>query len=82
MFLNVVFMVIVASVLASIFVIYMDLKDSVLAAYSTISLASLYNWLVKKNHYGDHDRSTTGHFVVYHCRNNFHSPLYRRSNCF
>ena len=41
-------MVIVASVLASIFVIYMDLKDSVLAAYSTISLASLYNWLVKK----------------------------------
>ena len=48
MFLNVVFMVIVASVLASIFVIYMDLKDSVLAAYSTISLASLYNWLVKK----------------------------------
>ena len=55
MFLNVVFMVIVASVLASIFVIYMDLKDSVLAAYSTISLASLCNWLVKKNHYGDHD---------------------------
>ena len=48
MFLNVVFMVIVASVLASIFVIYMDLKDSVLAAYSTISLASLCNWLVKK----------------------------------
>ena len=48
MFLNVVFMVIVAPVLASIFVIYMDLKDSVLAAYSTISLASLCNWLVKK----------------------------------
>ena len=48
MFLNVVFMVIVASVLASIFVIYMDLKDSVLAAYATISLASLCNWLVKK----------------------------------
>jgi len=48
MVLNVAFMVIVASVLASIFVIYMDLKDSVLAAYSTISLASLYNWLVKK----------------------------------
>ena len=48
MFLNVVFMVIVASVLASIFVIYMDLKDSVLAAYSTISLAYLCNWLVKK----------------------------------
>ena len=48
MFLNVFFMVIVASVLASIFVIYMDLKDSVLAAYSTISLASLCNWLVKK----------------------------------
>lgn len=48
MLLNVVFMVIVASVLASIFVIYMDLKDSVLAAYSTISLASLCNWLVKK----------------------------------
>ena len=48
MFLNVVFMVIVASVLASIFVIYMDLKDSVLAAYPTISLASLCNWLVKK----------------------------------
>ena len=48
MFLNVVFMVIVASGLASIFVRYMDLKDSVLAAYATISLASLCNWLVKK----------------------------------
>ena len=46
MFLNVVFMVIVASGLASIFVRYMDLKDSVLAAYATISLASLCNWLV------------------------------------
>ena len=48
MFLNVVFMVIVASGLASIFVRYMDFKDSVLAAYATISLASLCNWLVKK----------------------------------
>ena len=41
-------MVIVASGLASIFVRYMDLKDSVLAAYVTISLASLCNWLVLK----------------------------------
>ena len=41
-------MVIVASFLASVFLKYLDLKDSVLAAYVTLSLASLCNWLVLK----------------------------------
>ena len=49
MILNIFFMVIVASFLASVFLKYLDLKDSVLAAYVTLSLASLSNWLVLKN---------------------------------
>jgi hypothetical protein len=48
MILNIFFMVIVASFLASVFLKYLDLKDSVLAAYVTLSLASLCNWLVLK----------------------------------
>ena len=48
MILNIFFMVIVASFLASVFLKYLDLKDSVLAAYVTLSLASLSNWLVLK----------------------------------
>ena len=48
MILNIFFMAIVASFLASVFVKYLDLKDSVLAAYVTISLASLCNWMVLK----------------------------------
>ena len=79
MILNIFFMVIVASFLASVFLKYLDLKDSVLATCDSQPCVSKQLVGSEKTRNRRNDRAPMERVVGNCCRNNFHRPHLSRA---